>query len=167
MVRVVYPTDETGRFPRDGRYPRDTDERGYPPGRRAASIRRQRRVLPASAGEQDYLGNRGYPRDEPERGFSGNGGYLGRAAEPNYPGNGSHSRDEDKRGTLRDQLERGYESDPTERRYRPHPLSPPVSTGLRRAQDMARVSSGKPRISAERVAAHRLLFFCCGRRIAI
>ena len=136
---MVNPTDETGRFSGAGRYPRDTDERGYRRSAGQPAYVDNGGCYPGSAGEQDYSRNRGYPRDEYSgngnysgngdgRGNRGNGGYLGRAAEPNYPGNGRHSSDEDKRGPVRGKHERGYASDPTERRHTLPPLSPPVST---------------------------------------
>lgn len=100
MLRVVYPTDETGRSPRDGRYPTDTDERGYRPGAGQPAYVGNVGYHPESRGEQDYPGNRGYPRDEPERSFPGNGSYLENAKRRGSSGNGKYSGNGGERGYL-------------------------------------------------------------------
>ena len=71
VARVIYPTDETGRCHEDRRNPRDTDERSYPRGVGQPAYVGNGAYYPGNKGERDYPGNRSYPRDEPERGYSG------------------------------------------------------------------------------------------------
>lgn len=168
---MVYPTNENGGSPREGGYPRDTDERGY---------RRTRRQAYTGngeyAGDGEYAGNgeyhqggavapyspgRGhYPSGAGEWVYSENGNYQG-SAEPRYysrtegyPGNAKEWNSPDNGGYPASGERRGY---PGDREYyrgaaqdRNYPGTGSYPGGARQSDypNFARPADGGQRVSA-------------------